>query len=238
MPDSVSLNNETFNHLQTFKHDFFAATGLYEGPSGKVVVKIGRQAWAFVIPLKFIGKFLARRESRLLRAVAGLEGIPVCLGEVLGTGLVRRFVEGAPVAKNDSLDNDFFPRLSSLLDQIHKRNMAYVDLEKRENILRGEDGRPYLIDFQISYKVEGWLGKSWPAKWMLGILQRSDRYHLMKHWRRLRPDQLDEATLAACDKPPFWIAGHRLIFRPITLLRRRILVWLGARDSAHGRSPG
>ncbi|MBK8268713.1 MAG: hypothetical protein IPK83_10595 [Planctomycetes bacterium] len=171
LPASFILNGETFKHLRTFKHDFFAGTGLYEGNSDRVVLKIGRQAGAFGIPLSFIGKFLARREMRLLNATAGLEGIPKCLGAIMRTGLVRRFVDGAPVSKDSKLDDNFFPRLSKLLDEIHARDMAYVDLEKRENILLGEDGRPYLIDFQISWKIDGWMGRTWPAKWMLGVLQ-------------------------------------------------------------------
>lgn len=238
MPPAFELDGERFEHVQTFKHDFFAATGLYAGPSGKVVLKIGRQASAWGVPLAFIGHVLARRESRMLQAVHGIHGVPELLGRVLRTGLVRRYVEGRPVRKEDQLDDAFFPALSRMLDEIHRRNMAYVDLEKRENILRGDDGAPYLIDFQISWHVRSWIGRVGPLRWILRVLQRSDRYHLMKHWRRLRPDQVGLSTMEGDSRPPFWISLHRIFFRPITLIRRRILVWLGARDSAHGRSPG
>ncbi|MCP4245982.1 MAG: hypothetical protein GY778_02940 [bacterium] len=60
----------------------------------------------------------------------------------------------------------------------------------------------------------------------------------MKHWRRLRPDQLTPEHLAQSYKPPFYIAWHRALFRPLTRVRRQILVWLGARTSSKGRSPG
>ncbi|HPF39511.1 MAG TPA: hypothetical protein P5081_07975 [Phycisphaerae bacterium] len=136
--------------------------------------------------------------------------------------------------KNDALPDDFFPRLEKLIAEMHALNIAYVDLEKRENVLVGDDGGPWLFDFQIAWDRSGWF----VSRWILRILQKSDRYHLLKHWRRLRPDQLDEARLRECESPPFWIAGHRLIFRPITRLRRHILVWLGARTTAKGRSPG
>ncbi|MBX3393813.1 MAG: hypothetical protein KF841_00455 [Phycisphaerae bacterium] len=238
LPSKVTLNGETFIHIQTYKHDFFAGTGLYEGAGRKVVVKIGRQAPIMGIPVSFIGLVLMKRESRMLRAVAGCEGVPECLGTVLRTGLVRAYVPGRPLGREDRPGDEFFPRLEKLLGEIHSRNMAYVDLEKRENVLVGDDGMPHLIDFQISWKFDGWLGRTWPARWMLGVLQQSDRYHLMKHWRRLRPDQLDEATFQRTGKAPFWIAWHRRVFRPFTLLRRRVLVWLGARETAHGRSPG
>lgn len=233
------MGEKCYRRAAIFKHDFFAATGLYVSESGKIVVKIGRISALSFIPTRWIGEFLARHEARLFGLVAGLPGVPRFLGRVGPTGIAHEYVEGRPLSRDDQVDDQFFPRLAELLDEMHRRGVAYVDLEKRENILHGTDGRPYLIDFQISWH---WprrrLGDTWFARRLLRVLQESDRYHLRKHWRRQRPDQYAVMFPDGEGRPPPWIRLHRAIFRPLTLLRRRVLVWLGARDSARGRSPG
>jgi hypothetical protein len=239
LPSDILVNGIRYHRLTTFKHDFFAATGLYEGASGKVVLKIGRQASFYGIPMAWIGHSLTKHEARLYQIAESVDGVPAFVGRWGPTGLVHQFIEGRPLAKGDQVDDDFFPRLTAMLDHMHARNVAYVDLEKRENILLGTDGRPYLIDFQISWHVpDNRGGRTWVARTILEVLQQSDRYHLLKHWRRLRPDQLEGNVVARSYAPPFWIRWHRAVFRPLTLLRRQMLVWLGARTSASGRSPG
>lgn len=238
LPEQVEFGGFVYRRVQVFKHDFFAATGMYQGDGGKIVLKMGRQAWLLALPMAWIGRFLAHREVRLLSKAAGIEGVPRLVGRWSRTGFAHDYVEGRPLQKEDRPGDDFFPSLERLLDELHARDLAYVDLEKRENILLGEDGRPHLIDFQISYDLSRFGRRFWPARAMLRMLQRSDRYHLLKHWRRLRPDQLTEAQWREAKRPPFWISWHRRIFRPMTVLRRHVLVWLGGRETARGRSPG
>lgn len=234
MPERIDVGDKWFAMEKSFKHDFFAATGLYQGDSGRVVLKVGRQASLLGFPMRWTGRFLFRRESRLLKKTQHLDGIPALTGSWEDTGLIHEFIEGHPLTKGEAIADDFFPRLEALITAMHDLGIAYVDLEKRENVLVGDDGDPWLFDFQIAWDRSGWF----LTRWILRILQRSDRYHLLKHWRRLRPDQLDASRLRESQSPPFWIAGHRLIFRPITRLRRYILVLLGARSTSKGRSPG
>ena len=238
-PVQLVLSTGTYLHVQTFKHDFFAATAMYQGESGKAVLKMGRRVAFFGFPSAWIGRWLTQREGRMYQRMSGIEGIPAWLGFDGPSSLAHAYVEGAPLHRRDAVNDDFFPRLSAMLDAIHARGAAYVDLEKPENILLGTDGRPHLIDFQISvYFDSAGGGPSWLARRILKTLQSSDRFHLFKHWRRLRPDQLTAQQLADSYEAPFWIAWHRRIFRPLTLLRRWILVRLGERSSTRVRSPG
>lgn len=239
LPPSIRTGGHEYRLAGAFKHDFFAATGLYEGPAGKVVLKVMRQAPLFGMPLTWLGGILMRHEVRMYRLVQAIDGVPQIIGRWGATGFTHEFVDGRSLAREDLPDDRFFPRLSAMLDEIHAKNAAYVDLEKRENILLGADGAPYLIDFQISWHVpRNRGGRTWVARLILDVLQAGDRYHLQKHWRRLRPDQLEAGKIADSYRAPFWITCHRALFQPLTRLRRHVLVWLKARTSATGRSPG
>lgn len=253
MPAAIALADGTYRHRRTFKHDFFAATGLYEGPSGRVVLKLGRTVSLFGLPAVWLGAWLAHREASLYEAAQGIEGVPRFHGCVGRTGIVHAFVAGHPLQRDERVDADFFPRLERLLDALHGRGIAYVDLEKRENILVGEDGRPWLIDFQISWQSRSRSGRpaedrlrlprgpdAWqrllPAsvgRFILAWLQAADRYHLLKHRRRHWPESLTAEEIADSYAVSWPIRLHRRVFRPLTLLRRRALKSLTGRS----RSP-
>jgi len=235
-PVCLRLNGQVHRRRAILKHDFFAATALYEGPCGKVVLKIGRRARLFGLPLRWLGRLLTAHESRLYQRLDGIPGVPRFLGRWGDCGLLHEFIEGHPLAKGEWVDDRFFDRLRDLLDEVHRREVAYVDLEKRENILVGDDGRPYLIDFQISWHLppnRG--GRTSAARFILNVLQASDRYHLLKHRRRQRPDLLSAEEFAASYRPPASIAWHRHLFRPLTKLRRRVLRHIEGKPGASGR---
>jgi len=242
MPESFLLCDGEYRHVRTFKHDFFAATGLYEGPSGQVVLKMGRVVSLFGLPMCWIGKWLMQRELTIYQAVDDLPGVPVCMGQVGLTGLVHQFVEGHPLQRKERVSDEFFSQLEQMIDELHRRDIAYVDLEKRENILVDSDGNPSLIDFQIS-----WL---WPAdrkkrsgfqrclpgflgRFLLHRFQAGDRYHLLKHRRRHRPDTMTEEQIRASYRGGILVLAHRWISKPFTLTRRAILKILTGRS----RSP-
>jgi hypothetical protein len=217
---------------QTFKHDFFAATGLYESPDNRLaLVKFGRRSEFAGLPLAWIGRWLTQREARFYRQAEDLPGVPKLLGVIDRHVLVREFVPGRPLGRRDTVADDFFPQLRVLLSALHERSIAYVDLNKRQNILLGADGQPYLFDFQISVALPPvGLAKYPPLQWLLRRFQRADDYHYLKHKRRLRPDQLTPEELAAVNRLSIWIRLHRLIARPLTLVRRRMLMWLNRSD--------
>ena len=102
----------------------------------------------------------------MLALLADLPNVPALCGPIrvggklLDNAVAHVYVPGRPLARYDRVPDDFFPRLGRLLAEMHRRKMAYVDLHKRENILVGDDGQPYLIDFQISVA----LGRRWPAE--------------------------------------------------------------------------
>jgi len=119
---------------------------------------------------------------------------------------------------------------------IHGRGMAYVDLEKCENVVVGDDGRPYLVDFQIAWRLpRKYGGELWPMTWLRRRLQLADYHHVAKLQRRTRPDQLTAEELQATYRKPPAIRLWNLIARPFKLARRRILDRLGERKQGGER---
>lgn len=224
LPESFQLDGRDYRLVQTFKHDFFAASGLYDGPDGQVVLKMGRSARLLGLPAAWIGRWLVRREVRFYRQVQDLPGVPGLLGQVSDLAFAHKFVPGHNLHRHEFVGDDFFPTLTQLIETLHARGIAYVDLEKRENIIVGDDGKPYLIDFQISWQWPWRFGRnSWVARWLFARFANADRYHLGKHIRRCRPDQMAAEELQNSRRVGPIIRLHRLLFRPLTLLRRRIL---------------
>lgn len=224
LPPTIEVQGESYAHRQTFKDDFFAVTAMYEGRAGRVILKVNRQADFLLIPLRWLGLILAWREQACFERLEGVEGVPRYLGRWNGTGIVRQYVEGHAMQKGERVPDDFHERLSELVGAMHRRGMAYVDLEKCENVLVGDDGKPHLFDFQISWFVsKGWGGELAPMRWLRGRLQRADHYHLGKLHRRTRPDQLSPKARDASYTRPGYIRLFGACTRPLKLIRRRIL---------------
>jgi hypothetical protein len=228
-PDEIEIDGKHYRLLRVVKHDSWAATAFYTGADKQVVCKFNRQQRVGPMPMRWLGRWLARREAHALRLLAGLPGIPAAVGEVKTLGQVQRhavahdFIPGRPLRSHDAIPAPALVALAELLAEVHRRQMAYVDLHKRENILVGDDGRLYLLDFQIGFTLKRW----WPAnalpmRVLLWILQRSDTYHLGKHIARCSNAQ-------AAPPRPWWIRLHRCVARPMRSLRRWLLVRLGVR---------
>lgn len=233
-PNRVEINGDTHHRVRIFKHDSWAATALYEGTAGLVVCKFNRRQPIGLIPMRWLGWLLARRETRFLRHLAELTNVPRWSGHVFADGkrlanaVAHEYVPGRPLRYDEPVSEAFFVSLEAALAEIHRRGMAYVDLHKPENVLVGEDGEPYLLDFQIGFELPGW----WPANSALGramlrMLQQSDIYHLQKHI--VQHSAGGAASLQVVPVRPWWIRAHRLVAIPFRTGRRWLLVKLGVR---------
>lgn len=224
LPSSVVIDGVKFQLDQTVKHDFFAATGFYLDETGRrIVVKINRRQRLFGFPMRWTGKILCRREVRAYRKLSDLPEIPAVLGPVTDTGFAHEYARGNPLSRGQNVPDDFFDQLHSLIDRISEHGMAYVDLEKPENVLLGDDGKPHLIDFQIHFD-----SRSVPifGKRLLRAFVSSDRYHTIKLKKRFRPDLLTESDRRILDRANIWIRIHRQITRPYFAIRRPLMRWL------------
>ncbi len=241
-PAAVTVGGQVYLRTEIFKHDSWAATALYTGHEGRIVCKFNRVQSFFGIGMAWIGKRLAGRERLALERLADLPNVPISMGDVIVDGvrwpnaIARRYVAGHPLLRKEQVPAGFFDSVDVTLAEMHRRGIAYVDLHKRENIIVGDDGKPYLIDFQICFDVTHRRVRCWPGtRGLFDLLCQADRYHFSKHV--LNHAHANDATAQAmiAANRPWWIRAHRSIAVPFREMRRRLLVALGVR-SGKGRA--
>jgi RIO-like serine/threonine protein kinase len=224
-PLTFFLDGACWRRTRVVKHDFWAATAFYESTETRgrrAVAKINRLEPFWGIGLSWIGRFLCRREVRFYAALRDVPNVPGLLGRIGETGFVHAYVEGRPLQRDLPVPDRFFDALFALFAEVHRRGVAYVDANKPQNIIVGDDGQPHLIDFQISYDLHE-LGNTALNRALLKRFQDADIYHLLKHKRRLRPDQLTPEEQARSQRRGWLTRIHRFIGKPYFFVRRRVM---------------
>ena len=100
-----------------------------------------------------MGRFLVWRESRALRRLGILEGVPVLYRVIGGLALVIEEISGRnmeDVKKDEKLPEGFFTDLRNLVEAIHECGFVHCDLKRAPNILLCENGRPHIVDWSAS----------------------------------------------------------------------------------------
>ncbi|CAN5584204.1 serine/threonine-protein kinase [soil metagenome] len=202
--------------LQALKSDSFGRIALMRGDDG---VFVRRDLRHVPLWLRLPAWWLARREARALREVAGLADVPQLLSWD-GRVLDRSYMEGAAMYQHPPRgDLAYFRRARRLLQSLHRRGVAHNDLAKEANWLVLTDGRPGIIDFQLAV-----LGHS-RSRWMR-LLARQDLRHLLKHKRMYCPDRITPVERRVLRRTSWlreaWFATGKPVYRFVT---RRILKW-------------
>ena len=226
-PEKVFIQGKAFYFEKILKDDFFSMNVLYKDSEGvRYVLKLSDFRFFMGSLLRPLAMFFSRREYKLYRMLEGIEGIPA-LGPRFGRrGYLHKYIEGRTLhemERGGSLPDDFFPRLRNIISQVHERRIFYLDLNKRGNIILGEDMRPYLIDFQISLFIGQRRGLAGLIadrvfKWLI----REDIYHLYKHKRHFQPHLMTGEELALATRTPFndWL--NRYVGTPYRKVKRLI----------------
>jgi len=202
-----------------FKNDFFARTLLVEAEGRALVLKVSRWGSGLIPFLRPFEEYASRRERRALEALDGVPGIPRLHPARGRNFLLREFIPGATLAERRDEGEPFLDRLEAVVRRAHARGVAGLDLSKRENVVVGDDGEPYLVDFQISL-VRG-------AGRIRGRLFRHladlDLYHLRKRRLHLRrSEKRSQADRDAENGAPWSVRWHRRLLRKpwLAIVRR------------------
>ncbi len=140
-----------------------------------------------------IGRFLIWREARTYMRLSGMKGIPKFYGVIDGLAIVLEDIPGKNLGKfkkGNVLPKSFFDSLEELVKKIHEMGVVHCDLKKANNIIVGEDGKPYIIDWGASIHKE---------EFDLPILRRiyerfllDDNLAIIKHKLRFAPSIVTE----------------------------------------------
>lgn len=250
-PAEVDIGGTAYAYERVLKEDFFSVNVLYRSAQGgRYVLKLSDFRFLLGLLLRPLASLMSRHEYRIYERLSGIPGIPE-LGPRLGRrGYLHRFVEGrtlSEIRQGEALPGDLFEHLGETLEAIHAARVFYADLDKRGNIIVGEDGRPYLIDFQISLYFPakgGALGRLLDRIFLR--LAREDVYHLFKQKRRYQPELLTERERELARRSRFSENYNRYFGKPYRRLKRVIypkgsndIIWFKHRRGGRRRGrPG
>jgi hypothetical protein len=227
-PKKISVQGKAFYFEKILKDDFFSVNVLYKDPEEvRWVLKLSDFRFFLGSLLKPLAMFFSWREYKIYKTLDGIEGIPT-LGPRFGKrGYLHKFVEGRTLHELEqhggALPDDFFPGLENIISQVHERRIFYLDLNKRGNIILGDDGRPYLIDFQVCLRIGKRRGLSGLiADRVFNGLIREDIYHLYKHKRYFQPHLMTQEELSRAKRTRFNEGLNRYVGSPYRKVKRLI----------------
>ena len=160
--------------------------------------RIRRDTRAAHFGLRWLARSAAAREARVLRALAGLDGVPQLLCWQDGV-LERSYMDGAPMQQAQPRDPRWYRDAHALLKRLRACGVAHNDLAKEPNWLQRADGSPAVVDFQIAWASRGRGG-------LFRLLAREDLRHLLKHKRSYCPQALTPVERRVLARRS-WIAG-------------------------------
>ena len=210
----VLINRGKYSNANVYRYS--------EGARTLVIKEFCSKAW----PVRAtVGRFLVRREARALADLAGIAGIPPEARRLGPAALAEAFIEGETLVdlhrvKRARLPKSFFLDLERLVGEMHRAGYAHLDMRNLGNIMRGRDGRPYLLDFQSCMRT-----RRLPAL-VRRIMENSDRSGIYKCWVRLCEEPMGPDREAFMQRfkgtRKFWVfqgywfrkAWTRLVRRP------------------------
>ncbi len=236
LPGRIRCLDGEYTLDRILKHDFMAATAVYRavdpqaGRPGKLVYKLNRRMHFCLVPLGWLGRLVTHNEIRNLRRCEGIREVPQVLARLHPNVYVCEYIEGKNLGEKPDLPDDYFENVLAAVRRIHARNLIHFDLHKPGNLLVGDDGRPHIIDFQISMHFGDRLLLSRRlSSAVRRRLQAYDIYHVCKHKRRLQPHLLTEDETRLSRNRSLPLRMHRALANPLRRVRRACLRYLHAK---------
>jgi RIO-like serine/threonine protein kinase len=127
-----------------------------------------------------LARWIARREQRAWRALAGHPAVPRWAGAIDALAFAVEHRAGTPLSRSVARETPaaFFSGLAAAIDEMHARGVVHLDLRHQGNVLVGDDGAPVLIDFgsalvltpgslaaRLARSLLGWIDRSAVRKW-------------------------------------------------------------------------
>ena len=98
--------------------------------------------------IKYLHTRMIRHEARVYQQLQKLEGIPVCYGLIDRQYLALEFINGEPIRNKRPINNErYFKSLFEIIEQMHIKGVAHMDLKKKDNLLVTHGDEPCVLDF-------------------------------------------------------------------------------------------
>ncbi len=244
-PPSVTIDGQEYTFQRLLKEDFFSLNLLYTNPRHEgYVLKLSDFRFVGSWLFQPVAAWISKREYTIYQMVADIPGVPT-LGPRCGKrGYWHRFIEGNTLheierkiidtcqlaagdpafgSQETMLAPDFFEQLRAIVQEVHRRRIFYVDLNKRGNIICSTEGKPYLIDFQICLHMpprRGWLGDL--TEKVFARFKQEDLYHVYKHKKTFQPQFMTEAEHHLATRSTLNKRYRQWLWQPYIVLKRLI----------------
>ncbi len=197
------------------KKDAFGQVSIIRSESGPLIRRDTRDV---SIPLGWIARHLLAREARALAVLEELDGIPGLIRSDKST-LDRSYVDGVPMQEGRPGNIDYFHAAARIVRRMHRLGVVHNDLAKEPNFLLTSDGKPAIVDFQLSWFTQ----RRGP---LFLTLAREDIRHLLKHKRTYCPDRLTCREKSILGNPSMLSKCWMMTGKPVYLfVTRKILGW-------------
>lgn len=225
-PQTISLDGHSYEVEKILKEDFYSVNVLYRSAetSRRYVLKLSGFRFIFGQILQPWSGLMNWREYQIYKNLVDIEGVPA-LGPRLGwNGYFHEYVEGKTLfeIKKESgvVPDSLFVDLRRIIDTLHSRRIFYVDLNKLGNIIVGDDGKTYLIDYQISlpFPKSGVLAAL--TKPIFALLAQDDIYHLYKHKSYFQPEKMSEEEKQLAKKSQLKLIFDNLLWKNFRRIKR------------------
>ncbi len=155
------------------------AIWLVEDNGHKAIVKdFSGNPWLY---RNIFGRFLIWREAKAYGKLKGLKGIPTFYGVIDGLAIVIEYIPGKTVRKlhkEKKLDEEFFKKLTKLVNNFHARGIAHCDMKRAPNIMMGTDGSPYIVDWAASISASEF--RPYPLNLIFKRMKQDDHMAIIK----------------------------------------------------------
>jgi hypothetical protein len=215
-------------HIESNTVEYYRTAGgtrpdlrVVDTDEGRVVVKDFRKS-DFLFRV-IVGPILIRREAGALRKLDGVTGIPRFMGRIDRYALAIAHVPGVSLDKTteNPLTNGFYTDLRTVIDDMHGRGVAHCDLRSRGNVMLGDDGRPYVVDFAACVFFGRGINPFF--KWLFGQFVLADRNAVLRIKKRLSPELLSEEETAELATPLPFERPARAFGETVRRITRKLL---------------
>src|SRR6202163_3710371 len=180
-----------------------------DGEVAAVLRRIDEVPWWSLV----LARHLVGREHRAL-AAAGALGVAPPLLYAGRRVLVRGWIEGVALhlAKPHG-ERAYFSSAKAVLRKLHRAGICHNDLAKKQNWLRGSDGRAYVTDFQLAIEFRR-------RSLLFRIAAYEDLRHLLKHKLRYAPEAISAAERRMLARKSLftrlWMATGKRVYQWVT----------------------